>query len=166
LIVSRATNPGEEAYVMGAQDTDDMAKVRLSNSEGDSETLWAFPVGDNRYKLDNSPFYAYDVSWQDVIEAKAEEPNDIPTFVQVVEKSGNRTIRIILDPPADESRASQQILNTVREMGCSYEGANSAYISVNIPPGVELSRICDFLTNSRIQWEHADPSYKTLYPDG
>lgn len=44
-----------------------MVKVRLHASDpGDVETLWAKPVDVDQYQLDNSPFYAYGVSWQDV----------------------------------------------------------------------------------------------------
>lgn len=42
------------------------AKVlfRVANEDGSTEveTLWATGLGDDRYKLDNSPFYAYSVS--------------------------------------------------------------------------------------------------------
>ncbi len=71
-----------------------MVKVELRDRSDHVETLWATPVGRDRYKLDNSPFYAYGVSWQDVIEARPEREGDLPTLVRVVEKSGNRTIRV------------------------------------------------------------------------
>ena len=65
-----------------------MVKVELRDRSDRVETLWATPVGRDRYKLDNSPFYAYGVSWQDVIEARPEREGDIPTLVRVVRKSG------------------------------------------------------------------------------
>jgi hypothetical protein len=47
------------------------AKVlfRVPDEEGGAtvETLWATPVGDDQYKLDNSPFYAYGASWEDTV---------------------------------------------------------------------------------------------------
>ncbi len=52
---------------------DGMAKVRLSNADGDVETLWASPLGNDLYRLENSPWYAYGVSWQDVVEAHSPE---------------------------------------------------------------------------------------------
>jgi hypothetical protein len=49
------------------------AKVlfRVIDEEGgtDVETLWATHLGADAYKLDNSPFYAYGVSWEDVVSA-------------------------------------------------------------------------------------------------
>jgi hypothetical protein len=45
-------------------------KVKLESADGDVETLWATTLGEDRYRLDNSPFFAYGVSWLDVIEAR------------------------------------------------------------------------------------------------
>jgi hypothetical protein len=149
---------------MSTPDNDDLVKVELSGPDGEKETPWAAPVGANLYRLDNSPFFAYDVSWQDIIEAEPDEDGFLK-FVRVVEKSGNRTIRIILDPPSDKSGASQRVLDTLIEMGCSYEGLNSAYLSINIPASIDLQGVCEYLTNTQIQWEHVDPSYDQLYPD-
>ena len=142
---------------------DGMAKVRLSNADGDVETLWASPLGNDLYRLENSPWYAYGVSWQDVVEAHSPETGDLPQFVRVVEKSGHRTIRIILKPPTDESTESQAVLDRVCALGCSYEGANRSYIAIDLPPSVDLDEICQFLISTGQQWEHADPTYEDLF---
>jgi hypothetical protein len=145
---------------------DGMAKAKLSNADGDIETLWAFPLGNDLYRLDSSPWYAYGVSWKDVIEARPREPGDFPELVRVVEKSGHRTIRVILKPPTDESPDSQAVLAGLRELGCSYEGANRSYIAVDVPPEVQLATVRQFLISTGQQWEHADPPYEELFPDG
>jgi len=44
-----------------------LVKVELRDEEGEVETLWAFDLGNHRYKLDNTPWYAYGVSTGDVI---------------------------------------------------------------------------------------------------
>ena len=60
------------------------AKVlfRVPNEDGTAEveTLWATPLGDDRYQLDNSPFYAYSVSWQDIVHAPISAEEGVPTF--------------------------------------------------------------------------------------
>jgi hypothetical protein len=143
------------------------AKVlfRVENDDGSAEveTLWATDLGDGRYKLDNSPFYAYSVSWEDVVYAPYSDDEQFPTFERVVEKSGNRTIRIFFDPPAAEGNESNRILQGLIDRGCSFEGASPSYIAINIPPAVSLERIRDFLFDSEVVWEHADPSYDELY---
>ena len=141
-----------------------LSKILFSSEVGRVETLWVISLGNNLYQLDNSPWFAYGVSWQDVIEAIATKENELPVFRRVVKKSGNRTLRLLLDPPAGESEKSQGILNKLIELGCSYEGANPKYIAINIPPPIDYWSICDFLTTMNYQWEAADPTYDELHP--
>jgi hypothetical protein len=149
--------------------TNPSAKVlfRIPDGAGGAnvETLWATPLGFDTYQLDNSPFYAYGVSWQDTVLAPVSPEEQMPTFQSVVVKSGNRTIRVICDPPVSEGNASDQLLQGLVALGCSYEGANRRYISINVPAGVELQHVCAYLTQKQVQWEHADPTYEALYPD-
>jgi hypothetical protein len=146
------------------------AKVRfvVANEKGSSEveTLWAVNLGADNYKLDNSPFYAYSVSWKDIVYAPLDEPNGMPAFKSVVSKSGNRTIRIISEAAAEPGNASQQLLDNLVSRGCSYEGTNRSYIAVNIPPPVDLAGIVEFLNQSDVQWEHADPTYEEYHAIG
>ncbi len=148
---------------------DPTAKVlfRVPDDEGGAtvETLWAVPLGDDRYILDNSPFYAYGVSWQDTVFAPLDMQEGLPTFQSIVAKSGNRTVRVIFDPPVSSGNASDQVLQGLVSLGCSYEGANPGYMSVNIPPIVELQDVRSHLVHHDAQWEHADPTYESLFPN-
>ena len=148
---------------------DPTAKVlfRVPDDEGGAtvETLWAVPLGGDRYTLDNSPFYAYGVSWQDTVFAPVDPKEGLPTFQSVVSKSGNRTVRVIFDPPVAPGNHSDQVLQGLVALGCSYEGANPKYLSVNIPPTVELQEVRSYLVQHDAQWEHADPTYASLFPD-
>ncbi len=145
------------------------AKVlfRVPDGEGDAnvETLWATPLGEDRYQLDNSPFYAYDVSWQDTVFAPVSHEEGRPTFEFTVVKSGNRTVRVIVDPPVSPGNASDDVLQGLVALGCSYEGANARYMAVNIPAEIDLQAVCDYLIHHQAQWEHADPSYAAMYPE-
>jgi hypothetical protein len=47
-------------------------------------------------------------------------------------------------------------------LGCGYEGANRKYIAVNIPAGVELTVVRDYLVEQHANWECADPSYDEM----
>jgi Domain of unknown function (DUF4265) len=140
-------------------------RVVGDGDEVNVETLWAFDLGDSRYRLDNSPFYAYSVSCGDVVLAPLNPDEMRPTFESVVEKSGNRTVRLLLDTPAEPGNASDDLLKGLVEMGCDYEGAGPRYIAVNIPPTVELAAVRDYLVENASTWEHADPSFSELYPD-
>ena len=128
------------------------------------ETVWAQPVGPDQYRLDNSPFWAYGVSWRDVVEAHPDEDGML-AFVRIVEKSGHRTLRLILKPPADKAPESQAVLDGIVALGATYEGMNPGYLAIDIPPEIALERVTEFLVASGQQWEHADPTYSDLYPD-
>ena len=144
------------------------AKVlfRIPREDGaaDVETLWAYDLGNDQYRLDNSPFYAYSVSCGDDVYAPTDPDEGFPTFEKVLKKSGNRTIRIVLDQSAEPGNRGDAILKGLRELGCDYEGANRRYISVNLPPGIDLANVSAFLIGKGVQWEHADPSYDELHP--
>ncbi|MEZ5484212.1 MAG: DUF4265 domain-containing protein [Lysobacteraceae bacterium] len=146
------------------------AKVlfRIQEEDGSSsvETLWAVPLGGDRYKLDNSPFYAYGVSWQDTVLAPFDPAEHLPTFQAVLERSGNRTIRIMLNPPLETGNASDELLKGLIDLGCSYEGASPVYASINVPPEADLQEVRGYLIDHNSTWEHADPTYDTLFPDG
>jgi len=145
------------------------AKVlfRVPNEDGTAEveTLWASNQGADNYKLDNSPFYAYGVSWEDVVFAPFSAEEGFPAFERVVEKSGNRTVRVVFEIPVETGNESDQLLQGLVALGCSYEGATRSYISVNLPPGVELDVVRNYLIDHDATWEHADPTYEALFPE-
>lgn len=140
--------------------TEEMIKVRLRGPHaGDVETLWAMPVDVNLYRLDNSPFFAYGVSWQDVIEATPGEDQFLE-YVRCVRKSGNRTVRVIFQDYQTNDQPAQDILRELRNLGCSYEGMQPRMISINVPARVDLDEVTEFLSEqSGLQWEYADPTY-------
>ena len=140
---------------------------RVVGEEGDVnvETLWAFDLGQDRYRLDNMPFYAYSVSLGDVVLAPIDPAQQLPTFKAVVKKCGNRTVRIFFDEPVASGSPSMVMLEGLVDMGCEYEGATSRYFTVTIPPRVELAAVRDYLVENALTWEHADPSYSELYPN-
>jgi hypothetical protein len=144
------------------------AKVlfRVTDEEGgtDVETLWATHLGADDYKLDNSPFYAFGVSWEDVVSAPFNPDEGFPTFDRVVSKSGNRTVRVMFETPVQPGNESERVLQGLVALGCSYEGARRTFFSVNVPPHVQLNVVRAYLIEQRVTWEHADPSYAALFP--
>lgn len=141
----------------------------LFRVEGDGqvnvETLWAFDLGNDQYRLDNAPFYAYSVSLGDVVHAEPDTTGGVPTFQAVLRKCGNRTVRVFFDDPVEPGSVSEKLLSVLESFGCEYEGANKRYVAITIPPRVELAAVRDFLVENALTWEHADPSYSELYPN-
>jgi hypothetical protein len=81
-----------------------------------------------------------------------------------VTRSGHRTIRIIVDPPVSHGNASELLLQRLVALGCSYEGATGGYISVDIPPSVDLQDVHAYLIDVDAQWEQADPPCESRFP--
>ena len=106
------------------------AKVMIrtvdDSGEIDFETLRAIDLGKDVYELANSPFCAYSVSWEDKVYAPYDEDEKFSVLDRVVEKSGNRTVRVIFDPPVEDGNDSDIVLQGLVALGCSYEGANAA----------------------------------------
>ena len=142
-------------------------KILMQGDHGEVETLWADVLGGDLYAVDNLPWYAYGVSLGDVVEARPGEAGEL-RLTRVVRKSGNRTLRVILEAgevAEGMTPQSARLLDRLRERGCSYEGANRLFIAVNVPPMVELSDVVGYLTASGFDWEYADPTYEDLFPD-
>ena len=143
----------------------DRSEVKVLLRDGENvETLWAERVGPDLYRLDNSPFWAYGVSWLDVVEAHPDAHGQL-VMSRVAQKAGHRTIRVMFDAGVDESPEAKAVLDGVVALGASYEGMNPRYLAIDIPPGVELMSVAHYLTRHAVQWEHADPRYSDLYPD-
>ena len=77
----------------------------------------------------------------------------MPDFIRVIEKSGHRTIRVILE----DGEGKKEVLEEIVKLGCTYEGANDIYFGVDIPPEANLEALTTFLTKREDQWEHGDP---------
>lgn len=151
-------------------DDADEGYVKIYFQQGELvETLWAKPLGNQRYGLDNSPFYAYSVSWQDIVEAAANTQDGALEFVKVLKKSGYRTVRLILHNVAMESPEGVRLLAPLLQLGCRYEGLYSKLISVSIPPIAVFEEVVEYiksLSQLDVDWEYADPRYHELFPEG
>jgi len=60
-----------------------------------SERLWALPLGENRYRIDNVPWFVRDLAVGDVVIAKSEDRGSHPVFAELVQRSDHVTVRLI-----------------------------------------------------------------------
>jgi hypothetical protein len=141
---------GEDKYV----------KVGFRDDEGEVETLWAVPLGANLYRVDNTPFFAYGISADDVVEARPEADGFL-FFERVAHKSGHRTVRVML-AELSEIEPGPTLLADLKRLGCTYENAFHKLICVDVPPAVSLDTVAEHLTRMKLEWEYADPRYEEL----
>ena len=108
-----------------------------------TETMWAESVGNDEYILQNSPFHAYGVSYLDKVKTE-NEFEGFPLFKEIVEKSGNSTVRIMVFNETSHP-LFEQFWKPLEELGCTHENANSKLISVNVPPEADMTEVSRLL---------------------
>ena len=96
-----------------------------------TERLWAEPLGSGRYRLRNTPFFAFDVSFEDIVFG---EDRDGQTFFAGVSiRGGHSTYRLRLLTARDGS-VFPKYWDPIQRLGCSYEEgevSRSAHAAAN-----------------------------------
>ena len=90
----------------------------------DTERLWAEPLGNNLFKIDNVPFFVKGISCEDVVEASSDTEGEL-RYRSLVRPSSHSTLRVILfrespDPRPIEDRVAD-LRRQLEEVGCSTE---------------------------------------------
>jgi len=108
-----------------------------------AETLWADPLGNDEYRLDNSPFYVRGVSNQDVVIAHEDDSDEFHrlVFSRVARRGGHSTYRFILHHGKIDDARNQKYWTQLATLGCSYEGMNGLLFSVDVPPGADVAQV-------------------------
>lgn len=103
------------------------------------ESMWATPLGNDLFKIENIPFYAYGLNFQDIVRATSDSDEHIPEIRELIEPSGHRTFRVFFHKHI--SRAQQEeILDSLKDLTISYERASDIYFSLDIQPEVVLNK--------------------------
>jgi hypothetical protein len=126
-------------------------------SDAQEETVWATPVGGNRFSVASIPFMAYNISFGDIVETISHE-SGLPTASQIVKKAGHRTIRLIVEDSSDfDDEKTKKIVESFKKFGCGIEGFEPVLIALDIPPEVDIHMIVDFCKEQKFEWEFGDP---------
>jgi hypothetical protein len=103
-----------------------------------TESMWAIPVDDNVFRLDNVPYYVYGVSYRDVISTKPVGGQN--AFADVVARGGHSTYRIFL--VGEESQQHfPETWKLLHKLGCSYERATDYLVAVDVPPESDIYKV-------------------------
>lgn len=108
------------------------------------ESFWATPLGNNLFRLENVPFYAYGLNFHDVVKATSESDELIPEILELVELSGHRTFRVFFEKSIDRQK-QEEILNSMKDLTISYERANGIYFSLDMQPKGNYQAVFDRL---------------------
>jgi hypothetical protein len=108
------------------------------------ERVWANPVDDDLYELRNTPWYAYDINWGDVVRCEGISEAGHPIVREIVEVRGQQTLRISF-PNGTSVADRQRVLDQLNALGATYENSAARLYSVDLEPTVAVEPILDFL---------------------
>ncbi|HSR50371.1 MAG TPA: DUF4265 domain-containing protein [Acidobacteriota bacterium] len=106
------------------------------------ERVWAEKVGPGGYRLRNSPFYSYGLSFGDVVSVKAVE--DKLEFDAVLRRSGHSTYRIFFAGLGD-SEARSRALSGIGTLVCSYERATANLYAIDVHADSDIQAVYQYL---------------------
>lgn len=119
---------------------DGLAKIvfELQSSEWHdhgTESLWAKPLGNDTYEIDNIPFYAYGVSDKDVVFAMMKD-NEL-LFQNVVKNGGHSTYRIFQNEGV-LAQVFDVYWKPLDKIGCGKEAGGDGFFAVDVPPETDI----------------------------
>ena len=104
------------------------------------ESIWTEKMENGYYRIDNVPFYAPNLAYNDMI--AIEEDKGVFYFADLIERSGHSTVQIIFFNEIEV----EYILSNIEKLGCAWEGMkNQAYYPIDIPPNINYLSIKQFL---------------------
>lgn len=119
----------------------------------DYENLWAVPVGEGLFRVDNIPFFARSIALGDLVVASPEE--GLLRFKEVVQPSGHSTVRIILYDEAE----TPTVLERFKQLGCATERSHiPGLIALDVPPSISWTDIQQELEAGHAQerWDYEE----------
>jgi hypothetical protein len=126
-----------------------LTKIRVDLPSTDrpleSESFWAEPLGGDLYRVRNTPFYAFDLHFGDVVRALRARAGELPTIREVVERSGHKTLRVIFTTDAADADISK-VLEELNKQATNHEHAHGRLYSLDVRPEGNYPAVCDYLS--------------------
>jgi len=121
------------------------------------ERVWACPLGNDLYEIRNTPWHTCDVNWGDVVRAVAANGNEWPTFIEVVRRSGHRTVHLFFFKETRDDFRSD-VLHRLPEWKASYENGAGKLYAIDVQPGGDFEGLCKYLK----ELDAAKVDYRTV----
>lgn len=108
------------------------------------ETIWTEPLDNGNYKVDNIPFFAPNLAYEDII--SVEDDNGELYFESLIQASKHSTIQVIFFDPHKEN----EVLSRLEEASCQWEGMQGGrYYAIDVPPEQDYKKIKKMLDIER-----------------
>jgi len=104
----------------------------------DSETLWAEPLGGNRYRIWNLPVFAYNLDMRAVVECRDDPDGGYPIVTRIVEPGDCFVVRLYFAASAKETDI-QAVLDVLRTRRALFEKYNQRLWVVGLRTRADLA---------------------------
>lgn len=135
--MSHEKNEFEEAVKQGLNAGLIKVHFTLDSKAGSpaGETVWATPIGKKYAKINNIPFFADDVSIDDIVEIQPNEENHIKEFVSLVTRGSTKYLMTYQTADNQEETIDRfrQLREYITKKKCKIEGASPGYCVVAVP---------------------------------
>ncbi|MFJ9359819.1 DUF4265 domain-containing protein [Streptomyces mirabilis] len=106
------------------------------------ESLWAVDQGDGTVRLDNIPWFVRGIACGDIVATEADEEEGVRWAGEVVRRSENCTIRLIVFRDGGSGAARQSVINAFHELGVCGEGTERfGMVALDVPPTADLAKV-------------------------
>ncbi|HMH32997.1 MAG TPA: DUF4265 domain-containing protein [Puia sp.] len=114
------------------------------------ETIWAEPVDSEQglYRVDTVPFYVPKLASDDIVRAEYDEDEEMLTYKETVEPSGNSTVWVVIIDDADQI---EEVMESFVELDCYTEALSDRYFTMEIKAANNYLRI----RNKLNEWKSA-----------
>lgn len=128
-------------------------KLRLPDDIGSSvstdfEVIWAKRLGNKLYKIENIPF-SNQLNLHDVVRCQY-FPDDFPLIIEIVSRSGNRTLHVEFM----EETTAEDAVDVIMELKAKkvfYERAGRRIYNFNVEPNVNFESVQVFLKSKEAE---------------
>lgn len=124
-----------------------------------AERLWAFDLGNDRYRLDNVPWFARDLAVGDVVHAVSPDADSQPVLRGLLERSEHVTVRLIVFRSGPLAGELARAIERFAQQGVYAEGAEQfGMVALDIDPTSDLPAIVATLRTGVAEgsWEYEE----------
>lgn len=121
------------------------------------ESLWAVDQGNGTVRLDNIPWFVRGIACGDIVVVEPDEEG-VRWAGEVVRRSENCTIRLIVLRDGGSGAARQSVINTFQQLGVDGEGIEQfRMVALDVPPTADLAQVQRLLNHGAAkEWWHME----------
>ncbi len=108
------------------------------------ESMWAEDLGNDLYRLRNSPFYLYGYSFNDIVYAKFDPSIEKRVIQNTHELGGHSTYRIMITENTQTTRF-EELLELLDQEHAYFEGVDDKYFAIDVEPQANIQKVLKLL---------------------